>query len=187
MDEQEIIRREKRVWCPSALCGTPLLRRPHARKDMFGGLQSVGRCASNSPLGALQSLTNGARGSTSDHPAAPRTPPRRPARGRRYHPLISFVRGVDHERLCADRGRREPDPSDAAPSPTNPRPSRARPNLGPRLLIHLRSHRDKKQGGSSNNGRDSNPKFLGIKAFGGEHVIPGNIIARQRGTKGTAA
>ena len=41
----------------------------------------------------------------------------------------------------------------------------------------------KKQGGSSNNGRDSNPKFLGIKKYGGEHVIPGNIIARQRGTK----
>ena len=41
----------------------------------------------------------------------------------------------------------------------------------------------KKQGGSSNNGRDSNPKFLGIKKFGGEYVKAGNIIARQRGTK----
>ena len=38
----------------------------------------------------------------------------------------------------------------------------------------------KKQGGSSSNGRDSNPKFLGLKKFGGEHVRPGNIIARQR-------
>jgi len=41
----------------------------------------------------------------------------------------------------------------------------------------------KKSGGSSKNGRDSNPKFLGIKKFGGEHVVPGNIIIRQRGTK----
>jgi ribosomal protein L27 len=40
----------------------------------------------------------------------------------------------------------------------------------------------KKAGGSSRNGRDSAGKRLGVKAFGGEHVIPGNIIARQRGT-----
>ena len=40
----------------------------------------------------------------------------------------------------------------------------------------------KKAGGSSRNGRDSAGKRLGIKAFGGERVIPGNIIARQRGT-----
>ncbi len=41
-----------------------------------------------------------------------------------------------------------------------------------------------KQGqGSSKNGRDSQPKFLGIKCYGGERVIPGNIILRQRGTK----
>jgi len=40
----------------------------------------------------------------------------------------------------------------------------------------------KKAGGSSRNGRDSKGKRLGIKVFGGEHVIPGNIIARQRGT-----
>jgi large subunit ribosomal protein L27 len=41
-----------------------------------------------------------------------------------------------------------------------------------------------KQGqGSSKNGRDSLPKFLGIKRYGGEVVIPGNIIMRQRGTK----
>ncbi len=40
----------------------------------------------------------------------------------------------------------------------------------------------KKAGGSSRNGRDSKGKRLGIKAFGGEVVIPGNIIARQRGT-----
>lgn len=41
----------------------------------------------------------------------------------------------------------------------------------------------KKSGGSSKNGRDSNPKYLGVKKFGGEHVVPGNIILRQRGTK----
>jgi large subunit ribosomal protein L27 len=40
----------------------------------------------------------------------------------------------------------------------------------------------KKAGGSSRNGRDSESKRLGIKKFGGEAVIPGNIIARQRGT-----
>ncbi len=41
----------------------------------------------------------------------------------------------------------------------------------------------KKAGGSSRNGRDSEGRRLGIKKYGGEHVIPGNIILRQRGTK----
>lgn len=41
----------------------------------------------------------------------------------------------------------------------------------------------KKGAGSTRNGRDSNSKRLGIKCYGGEHVIPGNIIVRQRGTK----
>jgi large subunit ribosomal protein L27 len=41
----------------------------------------------------------------------------------------------------------------------------------------------KKGGGSTSNGRDSNSKRLGVKKFGGEVVIPGNIIVRQRGTK----
>jgi large subunit ribosomal protein L27 len=41
----------------------------------------------------------------------------------------------------------------------------------------------KKAGGSTRNGRDSNPKFLGVKTYGGEKVIAGNIIIRQRGTK----
>ena len=40
----------------------------------------------------------------------------------------------------------------------------------------------KKAGGSSRNGRDSAGKRLGVKKFGGERVIPGNIIVRQRGT-----
>ncbi len=41
----------------------------------------------------------------------------------------------------------------------------------------------KKGVGSSRNGRDSKPKFLGVKRFGGERVRAGNIIVRQRGTK----
>jgi large subunit ribosomal protein L27 len=41
----------------------------------------------------------------------------------------------------------------------------------------------KKAGGSSRNGRDSNPKMLGVKLFGGEVVSGGNVIIRQRGTK----
>jgi large subunit ribosomal protein L27 len=40
----------------------------------------------------------------------------------------------------------------------------------------------KKGGGSSRNGRDSNSQRLGVKKFGGEHVLSGNIIVRQRGT-----
>ncbi len=41
----------------------------------------------------------------------------------------------------------------------------------------------KKAGGSSRNGRDSPGQRLGVKKYGGEHVVPGNIIVRQRGTK----
>lgn len=41
----------------------------------------------------------------------------------------------------------------------------------------------KKAGGSSRNGRDSAGRRLGVKKFGGEAVIPGNIIVRQRGTR----
>ena len=41
----------------------------------------------------------------------------------------------------------------------------------------------KKAGGSTRNGRDSHSKRLGVKAFGGEAVVAGNIIIRQRGTK----
>ena len=41
----------------------------------------------------------------------------------------------------------------------------------------------KKAGGSSRNGRDSAGRRLGVKKYGGENVIPGNIIVRQRGTK----
>lgn len=41
----------------------------------------------------------------------------------------------------------------------------------------------KKGGGASRNGRDSKSKRLGVKKFGGEYVISGNILVRQRGTK----
>jgi large subunit ribosomal protein L27 len=41
----------------------------------------------------------------------------------------------------------------------------------------------KKAGGSTRNGRDSNPQYLGVKLYGGEAAKPGAIIVRQRGTK----
>jgi large subunit ribosomal protein L27 len=41
----------------------------------------------------------------------------------------------------------------------------------------------KKSGGSSRNGRDSDGRRLGVKKFGGENVLAGNILVRQRGTK----
>ncbi|MEQ8204848.1 MAG: 50S ribosomal protein L27 [Woeseia sp.] len=41
----------------------------------------------------------------------------------------------------------------------------------------------KKAGGSTRNGRDSESKRLGVKMFGGQQVIPGNILVRQRGTR----
>jgi len=41
----------------------------------------------------------------------------------------------------------------------------------------------KKAGGSTRNGRDSNPKYLGVKRYGGESVSAGNILVRQRGTR----
>ena len=41
----------------------------------------------------------------------------------------------------------------------------------------------KKGQGSSRNGRDSNPKYRGVKLFGGQHARPGSILIRQKGTK----
>ena len=41
----------------------------------------------------------------------------------------------------------------------------------------------KKAGGSTRNGRDSNPKFLGVKRYGSEQVLAGEILVRQRGTR----
>ncbi|ONK57144.1 uncharacterized protein A4U43_C10F17060 [Asparagus officinalis] len=51
------------------------------------------------------------------------------------------------------------------------------------LSLVFRRWATKKTAGSTKNGRDSNPKNLGVKKFGGERVIPGNIIVRQRGTR----
>ncbi|MBA0734021.1 hypothetical protein Gogos_017974 [Gossypium gossypioides] len=51
------------------------------------------------------------------------------------------------------------------------------------LSLMLRRWASKKTAGSTKNGRDSKPKNLGVKKFGGERVIPGNIIVRQRGTR----
>jgi large subunit ribosomal protein L27 len=48
-------------------------------------------------------------------------------------------------------------------------------------LGHVMAH--KKAGGSSRNGRDSGGQRLGVKSFGGQSVLAGNILARQRGTK----
>lgn len=41
----------------------------------------------------------------------------------------------------------------------------------------------KKAAGSTRNGRDSNPKYLGVKRFGGQKILAGTIIVRQRGTR----
>ncbi|KAK4364930.1 hypothetical protein RND71_016288 [Anisodus tanguticus] len=54
---------------------------------------------------------------------------------------------------------------------------------GDGLSLMFRRWATKKTAGSTKNGRDSNPKNLGVKKFGGERVIPGNIIVRQRGTR----
>ncbi len=49
--------------------------------------------------------------------------------------------------------------------------------------IDLQLFAKKKGVGSTRNGRDSNPKYLGVKAYGGEYVTAGSIIVRQRGTR----
>lgn len=49
--------------------------------------------------------------------------------------------------------------------------------------IHLQLFAHKKGGGSTRNGRDSNPKYLGVKRYDGEFVRAGTILVRQRGTK----
>ncbi|XP_049353962.1 uncharacterized protein LOC125818518 isoform X1 [Solanum verrucosum] len=54
---------------------------------------------------------------------------------------------------------------------------------GDGLNLMFKRWATKKTAGSTKNGRDSKPKNLGVKKFGGERVIPGNIIVRQRGTR----
>lgn len=51
------------------------------------------------------------------------------------------------------------------------------------MWMNLQLFATKKAGGSSKNGRDSNPKFLGVKRYGGQYVTAGSILVRQRGTK----
>lgn len=51
------------------------------------------------------------------------------------------------------------------------------------LKLNLQLFASKKGQGSTRNGRDSNPKYLGVKKYDGEFVKAGNIIVRQRGTK----
>lgn len=51
------------------------------------------------------------------------------------------------------------------------------------LKLNLQIFASKKGQGSTRNGRDSNPKYLGVKRYDGELVKAGNIIVRQRGTK----
>jgi len=51
------------------------------------------------------------------------------------------------------------------------------------FLFDLQLFASKKGAGSTRNGRDSNAQRLGVKRFGGERVIAGNILVRQRGTK----
>jgi large subunit ribosomal protein L27 len=51
------------------------------------------------------------------------------------------------------------------------------------ILFDLQLFASKKGAGSTRNGRDSNAQRLGVKKFGGQLVVPGNIIVRQRGTK----
>ena len=51
------------------------------------------------------------------------------------------------------------------------------------LKLNLQLFASKKGQGSTKNGRDSNPKYLGVKKYDGEVVKAGNIVIRQRGTK----
>ena len=51
------------------------------------------------------------------------------------------------------------------------------------MFIKIQLFAHKKGGGSTKNGRDSNAQRLGVKKFGGEKVVAGNILVRQRGTK----
>ncbi|KZV17738.1 hypothetical protein F511_01547 [Dorcoceras hygrometricum] len=66
---------------------------------------------------------------------------------------------------------------------TTPVYSSANDVSGEGLSLIFRRWATKKTAGSTKNGRDSLPKNLGVKKFGGERVIPGNIIVRQRGTR----
>ncbi|KAH7616131.1 hypothetical protein Ndes2526B_g08722 [Nannochloris sp. 'desiccata'] len=65
------------------------------------------------------------------------------------------------------------------------RGTEAGPSQAPYAASQLQQVRwaSKKQGGSTQNNKDSNPKYLGIKLYGGQRCVAGNIIVRQRGTE----
>src|SRR5689334_8710359 len=104
--------------------------------------------------------------------AAPRSAP--PWSSRRAGPRSSSSRRSGGTIIGARRVTVSTRPSCASPR------SVARIHRSPRQEQQM-AH--KKAGGSSRNGRDSRGRRLGVKKFGGEIVIPGNIIVRQRGTK----
>ena len=84
--------------------------------------------------------------------------------------------------LGARSGRTGALTAGAAPSAAR---SHAPSSLGalPRLFEFGVRWATSKAGGSTKNGRDSQPKYLGVKRFGGQYVEPGDIIIRQRGQK----
>ncbi len=91
-------------------------------------------------------------------------------RGHRQHLTrvrITDIVAAGEAAKATAKGRRPSGGRRAAPPRTE----------GERAMAH------KKAGGSSRNGRDSKGRRLGVKKFGGEAVIPGNIIVRQRGTR----
>ena len=100
--------------------------------------------------------------------------------------IVDIV-GADGKRSKAAAPAQEAAAVAEEASPPEPRAarcrhSRAEPRVWRRPFgVGIMAH--KKAGGSSRNGRDSDGRRLGVKKFGGEQVIPGNIIVRQRGTK----
>src|SRR6476659_6186504 len=96
---------------------------------------------------------------------APRSRPRWSAWGRSPRSTCSSSSGGRTTAGRPDTGRSTP----RSASPTSP--------SAEALMAH------KKGVGSSRNGRTSNPKYLGVKHYGGEQVVAGNIIVRQRGTR----
>ncbi len=91
----------------------------------------------------------------------------------REAPAQAFVPAQAGPSPAADAGADHRDPRRLGPTPPASRPR----TEGDDAMAH------KKAGGSSRNGRDSAGRRLGVKKFGGEAVIPGNILVRQRGTK----
>ncbi len=103
-------------------------------------------------------------------------------------PLVSgaSVDGRDRRTGPGREGHRlQEAPPQGHPPQARPSPAlhQGEDHRHPRRAKEDQSMAHKKAGGSSRNGRDSNPKMLGVKKFGGEAIAAGNIIVRQRGTK----